>query len=58
MRSKKLSAKMLSGYDAVLISTDHSSYNYDWIVKNSKLVIDTRNATAKLRSGRRKIVKA
>jgi UDP-N-acetyl-D-glucosamine dehydrogenase len=58
MRSKKLSAKMLSGYDAVLISTDHSSYDYDWIVKNSKLVIDTRNATAKLRSGRRKIVKA
>lgn len=58
MTSKKLSAKMLAGYDAVLISTDHSDYDYDWIVKNAKLVVDTRNATAAVRKGRRKIVKA
>jgi len=58
MASKKLSAKMLGGYDAVLISTDHSDYDYKWIVKNSKLVIDTRNATKHVRSGRSKIVKA
>ncbi len=58
MRSKRLSAKMLSNYDAAVISTDHSSYDYDWIVRNSQLVVDTRNATAKVRSGRRKIVKA
>lgn len=58
MASKKLSAKMLSGYDCVLISTDHSDYDYAWIVKNSKLVVDTRNATAKVRSGRSRIVKA
>ncbi len=49
---------MLSGYDVVLISTDHSDYDYDWIVKHSQLVVDTRNATAKVKSGRRKIVKA
>jgi UDP-N-acetyl-D-glucosamine dehydrogenase len=58
MASKKLSAKMLRGYDAVLISTDHSDYDYKWIVKNSKLVIDTRNATKNVRTGRSKIVKA
>ncbi|MFA5424144.1 MAG: nucleotide sugar dehydrogenase [Phycisphaerae bacterium] len=58
MASKKLSAKMLSGYDCVLISTDHSEYDYKWIVKNSKLVVDTRNATAGVREGRNKIVKA
>ena len=58
MTSKKLSAKMLAGYDIVLISTDHTDYDYDWIVKNAKLVVDTRNATAKVRKGRRKIVKA
>jgi UDP-N-acetyl-D-glucosamine dehydrogenase len=58
MQSKKLSAKMLSNYDAVVISTDHSSYDYEWIVKSSKLVIDTRNATEKVRIGRRRIVKA
>ena len=58
MKSKKLSAKMLAGYDVVLISTDHSVYDYDWIVRNAKLVVDTRNATASVRTGRGKIVKA
>ena len=58
MTSKKLSAKMLAGYDVVLISTDHSDYDYDWIVKNAKLVVDTRNATAAVRRCRKKIVKA
>jgi UDP-N-acetyl-D-glucosamine dehydrogenase len=58
MKSKKLSAKMLAGYDVVLISTDHSNYNYDWIVKNAKLVVDTRNATGAVTTNRRKIVKA
>ncbi len=58
MASKKLSAKMLLGYDCVLISTDHSDYDYAWIVKHSKLLVDTRNATAKVRFGRSRIVKA
>jgi UDP-N-acetyl-D-glucosamine dehydrogenase len=58
MTSKKLSPKMLASYDAVLISTDHSSYDYKEIVKHAKLVVDTRNATAKVRTGRSKIIKA
>jgi len=59
MKSKKLSAKMLAGYDVVLISTDHSDYDYDWVVKNAKLVVDTRNATAAIRGrARKKIVMA
>ena len=58
MVSKKLSAKMLAGYDVVLISTDHSDYDYNWIVQNAKLVVDTRNATENVRKNRRKIVKA
>ncbi|UCE98670.1 MAG: nucleotide sugar dehydrogenase [Planctomycetota bacterium] len=58
MNSKKLSAKMLAGYDVVLISTNHSDYDYNWIVKNARLVIDTRDATAKVCTGRAKIVKA
>jgi UDP-N-acetyl-D-glucosamine dehydrogenase len=35
----------LGSYDAVLIVTDHTSYDYQAIVKQSKLVVDTRNAT-------------
>lgn len=58
MTSKKLSAAMLKSYDCVLISTDHSAYDYDFIVANAKLVVDTRNATGSVKSGRNKIVKA
>jgi UDP-N-acetyl-D-glucosamine dehydrogenase len=32
-------------YDCVLIVTDHSDYDYQRIVRESKLVVDTRNAT-------------
>ena len=58
MKSKPLSAAMLKSYDCVLISTDHTVYDYPWIVKNAKLVVDTRNATAACRTGRNKIVRA
>ena len=58
MKSKPLTASMLKTYDVALIATDHSDYDYKWIVKNSKLVIDTRNATANVKTGRKKIVKS
>jgi len=58
MTSKKLSAKMLAGYDVVLISTDHSDYDYGWIVKNAKLVVDTRNAMEGIRGTGKKVIKA
>jgi UDP-N-acetyl-D-glucosamine dehydrogenase len=35
----------LGEYDCVLIVTDHSDYDYQRIVRESKLVVDTRNAT-------------
>jgi UDP-N-acetyl-D-glucosamine dehydrogenase len=35
----------LEQYDCVMIVTDHSAYDYQRIVKESQLVIDTRNAT-------------
>ena len=35
----------LGQYDCVLIVTDHSDYDYEEIVKQSKLVVDTRKAT-------------
>ncbi len=35
----------LEQYDCVLIVTDHSDYNYQEIVQNSQLVVDSRNAT-------------
>jgi len=35
----------LGAYDCVLIVTDHSNYDYASIVRDAKLVVDTRNAT-------------
>jgi UDP-N-acetyl-D-glucosamine dehydrogenase len=42
----------------VLIATDHSIYDFDFIVAHSKLVLDTRNATKHVTRGREKIRKA
>jgi len=42
----------LNQYDCVLIATDHSDYDYQRIVENSQLVVDTRNATRRLHSSK------
>lgn len=58
MESVALTPESLAAYDCVLIATDHSAYDYDFVVKHSRLVVDTRNATKKVSAGREKIVKA
>jgi UDP-N-acetyl-D-glucosamine dehydrogenase len=40
----------LGKYDAVVIVTDHTCYDYAAIVRESKLVVDTRNATKGINS--------
>ncbi len=47
-RSKTLSPRLLQTQDCSLIVADHSCFNYREIVKNSSLVLDTRNATCKV----------
>lgn len=47
VNSVKLTKTELKKYDALIILANHSVYDYDFIVKNSKLVIDTRNAIKK-----------
>lgn len=58
MSSQELTPAYLAAQDAVLISTDHSAYDYNEIVRHAHLVIDTRNATSGVTVGREKIVKA
>ncbi len=43
LRSVKLCDKVLSGFDCVVIATDHSGIDYKSLLKNSKFVFDTRN---------------
>jgi UDP-N-acetyl-D-glucosamine dehydrogenase len=56
MKSVPLSSQSLGAYDGVVISTDHSSYDYAAIVDAAKLVVDTRNATRRVVRNREKIV--
>ena len=57
-KSVPLTAEYLAEVDCVLIATDHSTYDYDFIVRHAPLVVDTRNATKNVRKGREKICKA
>jgi UDP-N-acetyl-D-glucosamine dehydrogenase len=49
--------QLLKNYDCILIVTDHSAFDYQSIVKEAKLVVDTRNATRRIKNNRHKIVK-
>ena len=57
MESRDLTEEFLSGLDCLLIATDHSSCDYDFIVRHAPLVVDTRNATSRVVEGREKIRK-
>ncbi len=56
--SVPLTAENLKNYDVVLIATNHSVFDYNFIVENAQLVVDTRNATEKVEFHREKIIKA
>jgi UDP-N-acetyl-D-glucosamine dehydrogenase len=56
-RVTPLSPANLRKADLAIIVTDHSVYDYETIVRHSKLVLDTRNATRSIRSGRSKVQK-
>ncbi len=58
MTSQPLTPEYLAAQDCVLIATDHTAYDYAFIVRHSRLVIDTRNATKPVTAGREKIVRA
>jgi UDP-N-acetyl-D-glucosamine dehydrogenase len=49
LQMKSTPLENLGQYDCVLIVTDHSDYDYARIVRESRLVVDTRNATRGIR---------
>lgn len=55
MNSSPLTADLIGCHDLVIIATDHSDFDYQWLVDNAKLVFDTRNATRNVSGGRDKI---
>ena len=58
MSSQPLTEEYLASQDCVLIATNHSDYDYEFIVRHALLVVDTRNATQGVSQGREKILRA
>ena len=58
LASTELTAAFLAEQDCVLIATDHSAYDYKFIVRHARMVLDTRNAARGVTAGREKIRKA
>ncbi len=58
MKSVELTAAALGQADIVLLLTDHAAYDYAFIEKNAKVVIDTRNVFEKNGIKSKKIFKA
>jgi UDP-N-acetyl-D-glucosamine dehydrogenase len=47
MKHVKLSPQKISKYDAIVIVTNHSNFDYEMLLKNAKLIVDTRNVFSK-----------
>jgi UDP-N-acetyl-D-glucosamine dehydrogenase len=56
LKAVELTAETLAGADCAIIVTDHSAFDYDLIVQNAPLIVDTRNALGAVREGREKII--
>ncbi|MDO8785534.1 MAG: nucleotide sugar dehydrogenase [Syntrophales bacterium] len=57
MKSVPLTAETMQSYDCVLLATDHSAYDYDFIARHATLIIDTRNAMKAVKR-KKNIIKA
>src|SRR5713101_4253235 len=52
LESQPLTKDFLAAQDCVAIITDHSSYDFQFIVDHAPVVVDTRNATANCKAGK------
>lgn len=52
---KSLSDEVIQSYDIVVVTTDHSVFDYEMIAKNANSIIDTRNAFKNVKN-KKKIV--
>ncbi|MDD3653311.1 MAG: nucleotide sugar dehydrogenase [Desulfotomaculaceae bacterium] len=57
IKSIDLNEEELARADCILIITDHSCFDYQWIADHARLILDTRNATKNVQRGKDKIIK-
>ena len=58
LTAQPLTSEYLLSLDAVIISTDHTIFDYQLIADHAALVIDTRNAMSATESSRANVIKA
>ena len=57
LESIPLTAATLAEADCTVVLTNHSAYDWDWIARHARLIVDTRNACRNVRGGAARIVK-
>jgi UDP-N-acetyl-D-glucosamine dehydrogenase len=58
LKSTDLTPETLASMDCILLATDHSAYDYRFILDHADLIVDTRNAFNGLRGAEHKVVQA
>jgi UDP-N-acetyl-D-glucosamine dehydrogenase len=58
LESQTLTPEYLGKQDCVVVLTDHSAYDWNFVVEHSSVVVDTRNATARVTVNRDRIIRA
>ncbi|MHB1042434.1 MAG: nucleotide sugar dehydrogenase [Eubacteriales bacterium] len=57
LQGLNLTEEELARADCVLIVTDHTCIDYQWVADHAGLILDTRNATKSIKRGREKVTK-
>jgi UDP-N-acetyl-D-glucosamine dehydrogenase len=55
---KELTSEYLGSQDCVLIVTDRSAYDWNWIGQHASLIVDTRNAMKNATNPRARNIRA
>jgi UDP-N-acetyl-D-glucosamine dehydrogenase len=58
LESEPLTEEYLASLDCLLIATDHSSYDWNFLAQHTPLIIDTRNATRNVTGNRKNIFRS
>ncbi len=57
LQSVDLTAEEISDSDVVVVATDHSAYDIEFIAEHAKTIVDTRNITKNLNNNKHKVSK-
>jgi UDP-N-acetyl-D-glucosamine dehydrogenase len=56
LTAREYSDRLVAEADIVVITTDHTAFNYEAIASNARVLIDTRNATRRVPGDRPNVV--